>query len=74
MTAIITELGLGPAERARFDALTDLYAVKWAAIALNEFCPDGRDRRNFATSGAWYDRRSDQLGLARAKVASLGRV
>lgn len=74
VTNILADLGLPAAERARFDALTELYAIKWAMIALNEFFPDGRDRRNFATPGTEHDRRRHQLSLARSKLASLEKV
>jgi hypothetical protein len=57
---------------ARFDMLLPVYAVKWIAIMLNEFRPEGRRRRNFSDHGAdIQDRKRRQLGKVRAALDRL---
>ena len=48
----------------------DLYRVKWACIALNEFTVEGIERRSYAGAGS-SERKKAQLAKARALVAEV---
>ena len=50
--------------------LMDLYRVKWACIALNEFTAEGIERRGYAGADS-LERRKTQLAKARALVAEV---
>ena len=50
--------------------LMDLYRVKWACIALNEFTADGIERRGYAGADS-SERKKMQLAKARALVAEV---
>lgn len=51
--------------KERAERLMNLYRVKWACIALNEFTAEGARRRGFAGADE-PDRRASQLAKARA--------
>lgn len=57
--------GLKHDVKERAERLMDLYRIKWACIALNEFTAEGARRREFAGAGE-PDRRASQLAKARA--------
>jgi hypothetical protein len=50
----------------------DLYRLKWACIALNEFTEEGMRRRGFAMADA-SERREAQLTKARKLVREVTR-
>lgn len=50
--------------RHRAELLLPVYGVKWCCIILNEFLPQGRDRRAFAGHGAADDRKAQQFAKA----------
>jgi hypothetical protein len=57
--------------KARAEGLMDLYRVKWACIALNEFTVEGARRREFAGADA-PGRRAAQLAKARRLIREVG--
>lgn len=57
--------GLKHDVKERAERLMDLYRIKWACIALNEFTDEGARRRGFAGAEE-PDRRASQLAKARA--------
>ncbi len=57
--------GLKHDVKERAERLMDLYRIKWACIALNEFTAKGARRREFAGAGE-PDRRASQLAKAQA--------
>ncbi|MEX1049875.1 MAG: phosphotransferase [Akkermansiaceae bacterium] len=59
--------GFGHDVKERALGLMDLYRLKWACIALNEFTPEGCRRRGFAEADA-PGRREAQLEKARRLV------
>lgn len=59
--------GFGNDIKERAVGLMDLYRLKWACIALNEFTPEGRSRRGFAETDT-PARRKAQLEKARKLV------
>jgi hypothetical protein len=69
--AMIAALDLPHREEVRFAAMRRLYAVKWAAIVLNEFSRVDRARRAFADTPVDPGRRAHQLALAEQKLDAL---
>ena len=58
--------------RARLVAHFDLYALRWAAIVLNEFLPEGRARRTFAGGERdWEATKHTQLAKAQRLLDEL---
>jgi len=57
--------------KERAEGLMDLYRVKWACIALNEFTVEGARRREFAGADA-PGRRPAQLAKARRLIREVG--
>ncbi len=52
---------------AKAEALSDVFAVKWACIALNIFLPRGRERREFS------GQRSETRDVTRSQIAAARR-
>jgi hypothetical protein len=64
--------GFGDDVKERALQLMDLYRLKWACIALNEFTEEGMRRRGFAMADA-SERREAQLTKARKLVREVTR-
>ena len=62
--------GFGDEVRNSALGLMDLYRVKWACIALNEFTAEGMERRGYAGADS-SERKKMQLAKARALVAEV---
>jgi hypothetical protein len=66
--SVVPLLGGNELER-RIRRLSPLFGLKWCLILLNEFLPEGRLRRNLATSGS--DRLQDLLSVQLAKAHAM---
>lgn len=70
METFCASAGLGEDVLERAIGLMDLYRVKWACIALNEFTAEGMERRGYAGADS-SERKKMQLAKARALVAEV---
>jgi hypothetical protein len=69
--AVTRALGLDERARERIALLRPLFRLKWCCIALNEFLPADRDRREFAGRAEVSARRKvEQLVKAEAALAA----
>lgn len=70
--AVAADLSDPAAQVARFRALLPIYRLKWCCIMLNDFLPEGRARRGFASETATTaEDRARQLELARAALCGV---
>ena len=72
MEAFCASAGLGEGVFERAIGLMDLYRIKWACIALNDFTPEGSVRREFA-AGDIDQQRAQRLAKARALVREVAK-
>lgn len=72
LPAFCEAAGLKHDVKERAERLMNLYRVKWACIALNEFTVEGARRRGFAMADE-PDRRASQLAKARALVLEVAK-
>lgn len=72
MEAFCASAGLGDDVLERAIGLMDLYRIKWACIALNDFTPEGSVRREFA-AGDIGQQRAQRLAKARALVREVAK-
>jgi hypothetical protein len=58
--------------RQRVDLLLPVYRLKWCCILLNDFLPEGGERRRFAgRQGDPVQRKAEQLEKARRVMAGV---
>lgn len=58
--------------RLEVELLLDIYRLKWVCILLNDFLPDGADRRGFALGGSEREvRKEEQLAKAAAAIEAM---
>lgn len=72
VAARITEsTGRPDLQRSRIDLLLPVYRLKWTCIMLNEFLPQGAERRRFAGEADLIARKRTQLAKARLALAQV---
>lgn len=70
LEAFCRAAGFDDAVKERARGLMDLYRLKWACIALNEFTAEGIERRDYAGADS-SERKKMQLAKARGLVAEV---
>jgi hypothetical protein len=72
---VVAELSSPGRHAERIDLLMPVCRVKWCCILLNEFLPEGRERRRFATEISNEEgRKARQLEMARGALQQLTAV